>query len=385
MTLRRIVLLTAAVLMLGSVAFAQNADINSILDTTSYGVFTNELDAAASVQERTTGPGFSELENSYFFGGLSNIDRATARGTTAPAFWIGYYMAGDLPWSVFARLDNDAASLDVQDGAVTQGAVVSVPDGNTTTDYTWTQTSTTTEYGTFAFDQSNNEAQFLLHVGSINTGLYTQLIRNNDYNAADNFTETLTEYNNTAEAGDPPTTEEEYTRTTNQLDYTGGGGEVTTVNAAVPVFLSMEGMSHFANVSLNWTSRDRSFDQTRRHTTPSTGDISPYTNIIADENLLTGSEIGAGVDYVLTLPGLLGDNERNEFQVSAFGSFTRRNASFSVADTTQQRAWDGTEWQDATRVEETKSYTFDSTSVLTGGAWTQHTFYFDLGSAVEFG
>ncbi len=385
MTMKRFLLLIGAAFLVAAIAGAQNTGIDSILDSTSYGVFTNELDAAASVQERTTGPGFSELENSYFFGGLSNIDRATARALTTPAFWMGYYMAGDLPWSIFARLDNDAANLDSTDVTVTPGPQVGVVDGNTTTNYTWTEIQTTTNYDTFAFDQANNEAQFLIHVGPVNTGIYGQLIRNNDYDATENYTETLIRYNNTAAAGTPPSTEAEYTRTTNQLDYSAGGGKVTTVTAAVPVFLPMEGMTHFANVSFDLTNRDRSFDQTRTHTTPTTGDISPYTNIITNENLLQGSEFGAGVDYVLTLPGLLGDNDRNEFQVSAFGSFTRRNAEFSVADTTQARAWDGAQWQDSTRVEETTTYAFEAASVLSGGAWTVHSFYFDVGSAIEFG
>ena len=53
--------------------------IQSVQAYTSFGLFMNALDGAANVDEQGMGPGFSELENKYIFGGLANMN---PHGTT---------------------------------------------------------------------------------------------------------------------------------------------------------------------------------------------------------------------------------------------------------------------------------------------------------------
>ena len=171
---------------------------SSITYSASQGVFSTELDAASSVREPISGPGFGELDASYLFGGLGNINQGrntqTIIANTGSPLWLGYYHAGDMPWSLFVGLSKEDIEDSPQDAKTitnTANKVVTLTAPDTKT-VTWVTQETETEYTHKPFAQEINDTiRFITSLGDINLGAFIAL----------KITENLTT------TGPPPATE----------------------------------------------------------------------------------------------------------------------------------------------------------------------------------
>ncbi|MDA3955685.1 hypothetical protein, partial [Oceanispirochaeta sp.] len=204
--MKRIFALMIICILSAGMVFAYNPEVDLDFDSLSsqatFGLFLNELDAAASVNETSKGPGFSTLENSYLFGGIvANVEGMNNWGTSS-TFITGYYSASASPWSLFAYVDfSDADTGDLLDE---NGNPIGTPETQQTEVYNVDGEVITTEYTVPNYDRINTQLQFLKNFGSINTGLKLKLGFDDNRLPASNYTETSNVtgnvYDNTYEA-----------------------------------------------------------------------------------------------------------------------------------------------------------------------------------------
>ncbi|OQY33394.1 MAG: hypothetical protein B6241_08200 [Spirochaetaceae bacterium 4572_59] len=150
------------VLCLTGVLSATDLNFSSLSNQATYGLFLNELDAAASPYESSQGPGFSDLKNDYLFGGVVANIEGLNDNSTSNTFVTGYYSAGNSPWSLFAYVD--FANADPTVG--TEETVV----------YSSATEKITTSYEIPAYNEIESDIQFLMNFGNINTGLAIELL-----------------------------------------------------------------------------------------------------------------------------------------------------------------------------------------------------------------
>ncbi|HUH44336.1 MAG TPA: hypothetical protein VLZ44_04115, partial [Treponemataceae bacterium] len=78
----------------------------SIEGSTTYGLFNNALDAAATIDESVTDLDFSTLGKDYLFAGVAGNPQRLNNSdyTTTDGLLLGYYKAAEKPWSVFTDI-----------------------------------------------------------------------------------------------------------------------------------------------------------------------------------------------------------------------------------------------------------------------------------------
>ena len=129
------ILSCATLLLLAAAAFAQ-VD-NSLQNTLTNGLIRNSIDAALSIDETLPGPDFSGLAHNYLFGGFENLNLATnTQATTAGLPLLGIHLLGDVPLTLYTKIDLLANSSSASTSAATATpASVAVTSGTTTTNY----------------------------------------------------------------------------------------------------------------------------------------------------------------------------------------------------------------------------------------------------------
>lgn len=422
--IRRTVIAVLLATLLAAAGWAQvdiegDFSIQSVQAYTSFGLFMNALDGAANVDEQGMGPGFSELENKYVFGGLANINREEAdqtftAGSGAPLL-LGYMSPGDFRWSAFSGTWFDPAANQAKSESILGGETTeTVVDGTDSTDYVWYETETTIEYTDRVIsDEFTKYGQFITQLGPANVGFVLGVGADNAFNSNNVFTETTTYQYNDAGAGNIPTPKVDYTSTYTDADYATGGGKTTSYGLEIPVYMETGDLAHSASLGFELERTDLSTSQTLAYTVPADNTVNPldgggnvndtdlgafgFTNAVpaAAANQFTqvpefgsttiGTVMPIDLDYTLYMP-MLGEHEDNRLMGGISANAVLRGATSSTTEIWQ--LYDFTVGGDAT--ESTRSE-YEQTDELGTGLGGQvelmggHSFYFEPADGITLG
>jgi hypothetical protein len=382
--MKRIVLFLFILLTLTAFVSAQNTGLTSVFFDSSVGVFENELDTALKV-----GPDFTSLDYSYLFAGLGNLEKVEADTNAwfGIPLWAGYYKAGDKPWSVFAGFVATDSTGNLAGGTTyTPGAPETVTDPVTgdTTDHQWNSGVLTTDYtANRLFDDLDFSGQYLFMLGNMNTGVYLGVDISDASPQATNYTETDVRYYNASGAGVIPTPTADYTFTRTETDK----ATDSTYSIGIPLFMGTDSLGHTINLTADINLVDNSVTDVQTYSgTPDTA-LGLVTNVEVDETIDKTTTTDIGVDYTMTKAGILGDHPDNELTINADGGIIIDSSKYSDVLTTQNVSYAGggaaavigTRDDDSTTDTCKNAFDFD----ISIGAG--HSFFFDLGSMVEFG
>lgn len=389
--MRKILVLT--LLLIATSLAAQNIGVRSLQSTFSYGVFENELDTAASVDETGPGPGFSELESKYLFAGLSNLELVLNRGTATASLGnplsLGYYQPGETPWSLFTGL------------YMGDFLPVSVP--NVTFPGTL-QTKTLANGDTYDYEdemlveepkgklasEANLSAQFLIGLGGLNIGGYAvyQLDDAATYDGTTaNYIATQSFYYD-ADAGDntvAPDIQTGYTTTEDNTTW----DRVSTVGIGVPVFIRTGDLGHLASLSIDLdverVGAETSFTYSDIDTNYGTA-IGAANYTALDRDIDIGIETDIDIDYEITFPALFGENARNEFTAGVqLGTVIKGYSSDTTQEINDIEYVVGNPKVD--RLDQRTTVTTETAAALGINAMimADHSFYYDLAESTTFG
>jgi len=229
------------------------------------GTFSNEID-----QSFQANVDFGTLKDSFLFAGLGNpisgnapfiAQRAFDLGFTGP-YSVGYFMAGQLPISLFTTLSFDklAARTIAADYAVDSYSTANVVAGTTTTGMEWLDQKTSyAATNPIYFNNFAATLQAITRLGPAVIGLYVNLAADNnaaDTVAAIGYNRTVTDayFYNTAIAGVAPVSSANYTTTTSAtnvdpaaLPAAGANGAATltdTLRIGVPFAMRTGALEH---------------------------------------------------------------------------------------------------------------------------------------------
>jgi len=203
----------------------------SIENDASFGLFGNEMDAASSV-----GGGFLDLDKTYIFGGVSDLNTA---GPDYPILLGAYIHDDDMPWSVFTNLNYTLASfpqdkVDVSNTTTTPSSTT----GTVTKEYEWVNRNTVTKYDSKLFNFFNDNSRFVTVYDDMVVGALLNLNRINNSTmgaGSNNYKKTDSVYINRSSTSEPLP----------ELDYTIEEKEsdkniFTEASLQVPVLISNE-------------------------------------------------------------------------------------------------------------------------------------------------
>lgn len=193
----------------------------SLSEWATGGVFTNQIDAAFSVRQTTAGPGFTDLDRPYLFGGVDNPFNL-ANSASATPFFSGVFIPGSLPFSFFANI-NHVNPLAGSGQSLTED----IGGG------------TIRNFDEINYDTINDQFQLLFNLGIISTGLLYVLDLDDNRVSADNYADT---------------------GTTPNVFYD-KNGSISTHGFYIPAFLMTGNLSHYAELGFiisttDWSERD---------------------------------------------------------------------------------------------------------------------------------
>jgi len=374
--------------------FSQNTGISSVFNSISEGVFTNELDAAVSVDGMlSSGPDFRSLQHDYLFAGVTNLELDKLIGnftfSTVKPLWAGFYKAGEKPWSLFGALVATGTTTNSSDGTTyTQGASVNVTTGADTTTYQWNDSSSTMDYtANRIFDALNLSGQYLFTLGGMNSGVYVNVDLINADPQGSNYKKTDVYYYNSTGAGVVPTplVDYNYSKTLTSRDNT------SDFTVAVPLFIPDTDSSQLFNLQTVFSITDKSGSDTESYTgTPQSATAIPLgtTITVADDTtakVLSGELV---FDYTFKKKDMKGTNSKDQFWIKGTADLTLSGVTLGLSNITQpiSAAGGGAAIVNGTGRIDTQG-TVTGTAGFTGIAKANagHSFYYDLGSGVEFG
>jgi len=364
--------------------FSQNTGLQSAFNLSCSDVFGNELDAALTVDETGYKPGFSELLHRYIFAGITNLELVVADdtfvATTTDPLWVGYYSPGSLSWSIFTGFYFDNATGNQASNTTNTNNAVPV---GTTTHY-WVAHSVDTNYTKNRItDRLNTECQFLIGLGGINTGLYLLMDLVDNSNQANNYTETETNYYNSAAPGVEPVQNQDYeiTRTETDLDT------MRIFGVAVPFFMRTGSLAHTANLRVDITSTDTSSSFTRSYSDSPESNLGTVTEIIEDDTTSGASDIDIELDYTLTMAPFIKNHAENEFFVGITGGLVFENAEYSYISTDQDINFPGggSAGTNQTGDDDSTIATIQRATDMSVGLDVGHSLYFDIAPQLFLG
>lgn len=319
---RNVCLALLVLLLVGGSLFAQERLFPSSIESyASFGLFTNELDAAFDANNLRNDPGIQALNRSYIFGGLANpywLD--TDEFSTTLPFTVGAYLH---PLGLSAGLeffsDPDISTRENGTTALST-ATKTVTVGNETTNYTYVDQKTETTYSALQREDVQLSLGGLKKLGPMVLGaaLSFSFESGLDYGSANayadaNSTTTTTYYYDTAGAGEAPKMEEDYKETTIET----GPRTHTSLSLMVPFYMPLGGpiKGIGASVRLGWENYNYSTSYKTEITEPKNSTV---TGFVIDDDF--SEEIlnvfGFGIDSTLSLQPLLGNSPKNRLDVS---------------------------------------------------------------------
>jgi hypothetical protein len=377
----KIIIVTGLLLMLPLAIGAQSIGVSSLLSSSSDGLFTNELDAAESVIEMGSGPGFSELSKTYIFGGISNLNSVDNTGTFNPLLtipptplYLGVYFPGSMPVSIFTGIYLEGGS-DTKDQISTTNPIKSVTVGTTTTNYTWVSQRTTDTHQVPVLDKHDLRLQFLTRLANINLGLFLSLKADNTpTDPANNYTQVIHDYYDPAAVGAAPNPTLSQTRTNTFIDK---GGATSEVAFNIPLFFDFGGLKQYLQPYVSIGATDNSTGLTRTSTNPEDPNAGvPSFPIVNDEKTETEQSVKFGLNSVTYIDGILGADERNQFFFGASFEMTMKSEVYDQSDSTRTDTWDGTTLTEGTTTASTDVREFEQGLGISLAGSVNHSFYF---------
>lgn len=390
MRMKRFFLFVSFLFLLTTLVMAQNTGLTSITKDVSEGVFTNELDAALSVEGLlSSGPGFGSLNHDYLFSGLTNLDfntfSADSTFTVGSPLWAGFYKAGEKPWSIFGAFGATGAAGNSSGGTVyTQGAPGWVTTGTDTINYQWNDNSSTMDYtANRIFDALNISGQYLLTLGGFNTGVFVNVNLSNTDPQGSNYKQTDVYYYNSTGAGVVPTplVDYNYARTQTARNNT------SIFRLSVPFYIQDTDSSQLFNVQTYFSITDKSVSDTESYSgTPQSVIGLTTTTVAADTTAraLTGQLV---VDYTLKKKGLWGGNPKDQLWFTGTADFSLDGGTYGTSGITQDisAAGGGAAIVNGARADTQVTNAGTPGMTARAAVGVGHSFYYDLGSGVEFG
>ena len=319
---------------------------SSLVSQASFGLFPNAYDAAGNVSDAGRQPTFSSLERNYLFGGLTNFyNLPTGAQYTGVPFTIGYYRAGDNPWSVFSDTLIDTESSTRANGVTaTTTARKDVTLGTDITGYTWTDSSTENQYDYLEAWDVSAGARFLLGLKPMNIGLGANVSFEQKADTAwpdadtwADFNRTLTETWSYDTAAAIPTQEP-----TPAVDYTKTSvlsfpDTEFILDFGIPAFFRIGDGGLFAEAGFTYAKRDQSWSQTESYTPPQDAVPGTFFDAVTEDTVtdVTGS-IALDLDTILSLNPIKGDHQDDHFDIGLNGGFQKNTAEESVSTTIVQ-------------------------------------------------
>jgi hypothetical protein len=359
----------------------------SVQRSATAGVFTTELDAAFSAFQTSAGPTFSDMKSSFVFGGLDNLYGGNAvsanpGGSAVTPFYVGFYMPGSMPWSVYAYLNHTSVAAEAAHSIVFNTTPTYAVGPAT---YNWVQQQTeVTNQARLLAAVNNDYVQALVGFGQITTGLGVKLNIQNLALPAANLTQVFTQnYNSTPAAAPAPLLD--YTITTTQ---TNAGGSSADMGFSIPMFFKMQQISHYGLVGFEVTGVDASTSNVVTQTNPKdpAGGATTYTDT-NNSTINKGSTYQVPLAYALFLPALLKGSDKNQFIVGVDGSVSFATGQFALVNTTQLWNYPGAA---GTSTKGVATYTDDNRAFNPGismkfGAGATHSLYFEPAPGVHYG
>ncbi|ADN03005.1 hypothetical protein [Spirochaeta thermophila] len=313
--------LLALILVSGSL-FAQERlpFFSSFESSFSFGLFTNEIDAAFDANDLRNDPGIQDLNRSYIFAGLANPYWLQTLDSASAAFIVGGYLH---PLGLSAGLEffSDPEISTRENGTTANTATKPVTSGTKTTNYTYVTDQTETTYSALQKEDISLTLGGLKKMGPmvLAAALNFAFESGRSFGTADNYadqnyTQTTTYYNDIAGAAEAPKMEEDYKETTT---YT-APSTYTNLSVMVPFFMPLGGpiKGIGASVRLSWENYNYSTSYKTEMTTPKYTDPGGSFVFHDDftEDVLNALELG--IDSTLSLQPLLGSDPKNRLDVT---------------------------------------------------------------------
>jgi hypothetical protein len=366
---------------------------SSLLSSNSFGIFTNELDAAITALEPSSGPGFSKLGHDYLLAGLANYDLfAAAGGGGAP--YLGYYSKAPLPWSIFgwASFTNIAAEASGTNTANT--TATAGPFGAPPNTYSYeylTQSIATTYDASRQFSRMQTFLQFLISIGAMTTGLVVNPDIRDSATAANNTTVVTSIYylTNVPAAGTPPTTALAYSLTTQNISKLDAGAPASQLwTITVPFAIALAGTQQYAELSAEIAGYDYGTSVTREYSTKaSPGPLTVAGYTMEDTTTAKRSPMQYTLSYTGLFPGLLPGDPRNQLTGSLSASIGLQGGAYGTLEEVVDTNLPGSGGANTNANLDTTEELYTLGMTLSGGvtARAAHSLYFALGESATFG
>lgn len=387
---RCLLFIGAGLLVFTTWVSAQSTGLTSLQSDFSYKVFTNELDGALSVLETGSGPGFSQLNHTYYFGGIGNLEKQPTIGAPAVPLWFGYFSNSllPMPMSAFLALNNSGGVAGTNTTTPSGGTTVGVTSGTTTTNYTWYNTKTEVKQKATPFTTLNDQAQFLTRIAGINLGLYTNVNLNNNSTPGTNYTQVVSTYYNTAAGGTKPTTALSKTTTSvfEALNLN------NTIDVQIPAFMKTGNLGNFGLLGVSYNGVNTSTNATVTGTVPkdpAAGYPGSYTNTTVNGITQHNNTTAVNLQYTAYLPAFVVKNKDDSFFAGINGTYNIHGQKYVSENITQieNYASAGASPTNGTRTDVAPEVTRSYKGALdfNVNANAGQSFYFDLGSEARLG
>jgi len=397
----------------------------SIENDASFGLFGNEMDAASSV-----GGGFLDLDKTYIFGGLANIDRNTvvfSPGSATPM--IGAFVYGDMPWSAFAKFDHTNQSRraypssDPKPGlGFSVGDTISdlkdiVYDYKGSEDEQWKYIERKADFRNILAEEITDRFQFITVYDGMVVGAYVNYnVDNSDwstggqdpYDPFNNYKETLTVNYDKASASASPEATEDYTITSEKTTK----NKSTSLSASVPVFIpgDEKDVKISAALAVGGTNESSKFTQEISEPKDPNSDIvtemgsinsglvdpvnnagSTFTNTINDETIDKESSFRISGSYSQSTKSPFFEGTDKDFTIMGSAGIDFETKKYE--DYTETQDYDYTKYSNSavTSKRDPKTYVDDSTIekyaaklTLDVSAGASHAFSYELDNGVSY-
>ncbi len=367
----------AGILFMIMATVSLSAQPISFLSQSSFGLFTNELDASMEV-----GSDFLDLEDTFIFGGLTNfqqmgIESQSSRLSTITA---GAHVDGEMPWSGLLSLDitnptNLVANTSIDTFNYDTQASNGVP-------LPWIEEQEKTTYAGKMADTIRNSYLFVTELdGNVIGADLGIFIDNSNFDpSTNNFDRTTTYYYDASAT--PGTTEPDP-----EVDYTVHEQKSTkdnssTVSLVVPYYIPGTDAETTYTGILDISSSDLS--STVRTSYSDTADSSfTETDILHDDTKLSAFMFDIGGMMEKKLPSLFGGDDK-DFAYQVFGtiglSFMQQS---EITESLEKVYTAGSPAVDSTYNKDTIDKISTPSLKLQLFAGASHSFSYDLGNGIN--
>ena len=388
--------LVIILLLFLTVGLSAQVSTTSIQNDSSFGVFTNEIDASINAAETGSGVGFTDLVRTYILGGLLNLDKTADISTSGVPIELGFFTPWPMSMSAYLRLSHaDAPQKMDTTTQSTYGAAVTVTDGTTSEDHNWVSQNLATDYSTRLSPNISDLIQYLINVGPVTTGLLLNFSLTDSSDTENSYTRTTTNYydsnyvvNNDVDPANNviPASTVDYSITNTASTK----GNSNYLGFTIPVFFPMASMTHFATLGVGFLCSDSSATSSTLYSgAPADPAAAPgsYMDTEANNSIDTALTFMAGVNYRFALLGKMVGERQEEIFANLGVNLGVNSGEESGVMTTQVTTYDAAGANPAASTRNDDSMTFTKAGVGSFGvsAGGGKSFYFALAPGIEFG